>query len=135
MKRIISLIALVFLFNSCTPEDGPNYTYELRPVLSVNIPSEFTLGETYTITMQYNKPTSCHYYNTISYHKDLNIRTIAVETVKEETNSCTETPNDVSTCSFDFMVTSNGSYIFKFWQGKDAQGNDMFLQYEIPVLN
>jgi hypothetical protein len=135
MKKIISLLALVFLFNSCVPEDGPRYSFELRPVVSVDIPDEFTLGEVYTITMHYNRPTTCHFYNTIYYEKDLNVRTIAVETAKEERNGCMETPNDMTTCSFDFEVTSNGSYIFKFWQGKDEQGNNIFLEYEIPVTN
>lgn len=134
MKRILFLLVSFFLFNSCSPEDGPNYSYELRPIVSVDIPSEFTLGGVYTITLHYNRPTTCHYYNAISYHKYLNERTIAVETAKEERNDCTATPNDIATCSFDFQVTSNGSYVFKFWQGKDEQGNDIYLIYEIPVL-
>ncbi|WP_284650935.1 hypothetical protein [Flavobacterium terrisoli] len=133
MKRIISLLALIFLFNSCIPDDGPTYTFELRPVISVDMPDEFTLGETYTITLHYNRPTTCHFFNTIYYDKNLNVRTIAIETAKEERNGCMESPEDETTCSFDFLVTSNGSYIFKFWQGKDEQGNNIYLEYEIPV--
>ncbi len=135
MKKIISLLALFFLFNSCTPDEGPNYTFELRPVISVDIPDEFTLGETYVITMHYNRPTNCHFYNNIYYEKELNVRTIAIETAAEDRNGCTETPNDATTCSFNFLVTSNGSYVFKFWQGKDEQGNDIYLEYEIPVID
>lgn len=117
------------------PEEGPNYTFELRPVISVDLPSEFTLGETYEITMHYSRPTSCYLYNNIYYEKDLNVRTIAVENAIKESDNCVETPNDITTCSFNFQVTSNGSYIFKFWQGKDEQGNNLFLEYEIPVTN
>jgi hypothetical protein len=135
MKKIISLLALVFLFNSCALDDGPNYTYELRPIVSVDIPSEFTLGETYTITMRYNRPTTCHFFNNIYYDKNLNVRTIAVETAAQDRNNCEPTPNDLTECSFNFLVTSNGSYIFKFYQGEDEQGNDIFLEYEIPVTN
>lgn len=133
MKRIISLLALVFLFNSCIPEDGPNYTFELRPITSVDMPDEFTLGEVYTITLHYNRPTTCHFYNNIYYHKYLNERTIAVETAAEQRNGCMDTPNDTTTCSFEFEVTSNGSYVFKFYQGKDEQGNEIYLTYEVPV--
>jgi len=135
MKKIISLLVLLFLFNSCVPEDGPNYTFELRPVLSVDIPTEFTLGETYEITMHYNRPTTCHFFNNIYYEKNLNVRTIAVENAVKESNNCMETPNDATTCSFNFLVTSNGSYLFKFWRGKDEQGNNLYLEYEIPVTN
>lgn len=136
MKRIISLLALVFLFNSCSPDSGTNYSLELLPVESVEIPTEFTLGETYQMKMFYRIPTTCHSYNSIYYHKNLNERTVAVEALVYQQNNCQElTENNLYECSFDFLVTSNGSYVFKFWQGKDEQGNDLFLEYEIPVTN
>ena len=38
MKRIIPFLALLLLFSSCLPEnDGPHYTFELRPITSVEI--------------------------------------------------------------------------------------------------
>jgi hypothetical protein len=35
--------------------------------------------------------------------------------------------------TFNFYVTNTGNYIFKFWTGEDANGNDTFLEYDIPV--
>ena len=35
--------------------------------------------------------------------------------------------------TLNFYVKNNGSYIFKFWQGKNDAGEDVFLEYEIPV--
>ncbi len=135
MKKIISLIALLFLFNSCSTDPGANFSFQLRPILSVDIPTEFTLGETYEITMHYNKPNTCHVFNTLYYDKDLNVRTIAIETAVANQNDCQETPDNISSYTFNFLVTSNGSYIFKFYQGTDEQGNNIFLEYEIPVTN
>jgi hypothetical protein len=136
MKKIISVVTLLFLLISCSPEPDTRYSLELLPVESVEIPTEMTLGETYQFKMFYRLPTNCHAYNTIYYHKDLNVRTIAVESAKREQNNCQElTENNLYECTFDFLVTSNGSYIFKFWQGKDEQGNDIFLEYEIPVID
>ena len=134
MKKIISLLALFFLFNSCTP-DSDTYLFELLPIQSVDIPTEFTLGQTYPITVHYNLPTSCHYFNTMYYDKNLNVRTIAIESAVAQHNNCVATPNDASTYTFNFYVTSNGSYIFKFYQGQDANGQNIFLEYEIPVVN
>jgi len=135
MKKIISLIALFFLFISCSPDHEPNYLYEVLPIESVDIPTEFTLGETYPITVHFNRPTSCHYFNGLYYQKDLNIRTVAVESAVEQRNNCQELSGDAAAdeYTFNFYVTSNGSYIFKFWQGKDDQGNNIFLEYEVPV--
>ena len=137
MKKIVSLFALFFILNSCSPSDDTEYLFELRPIESVDIPTEFTLGETYPITVHYTVPTSCYYFSSLYYDKDLNIRTIAVENAVAQRNDCQElTPaNGAITYTFNFYVTSNGSYIFKFYQGKDDQGNNIFLEYEVPVTN
>ncbi|WP_291130288.1 hypothetical protein [Flavobacterium sp. UBA7682] len=136
MKKIVSLIALIFLFNSCVPEDQTDYLFELLPVESVEIPTEFTLGATYEIRMYYRRPTSCHTFNTIYYDKNLNVRTIAIESAVRQENDCQElTEDNLVECHFNFLVTSNGSYLFKFYQGQDDQGNNIFLEYEIPVVN
>ena len=71
MKKIISLFALLFLFNSCIPEDGISYDLKLMPIASVDIPTEFTLGQTYPITVRYTKPTNCYIFNQLYYEKDV----------------------------------------------------------------
>ena len=135
MKKIISLIVLFFLFNSCTSDSSPSYSLSLLPIGSVDIPTEFTLGETYPITVYYNRPTTCHYFNGLYYDKNLNTRTIAVESVVEYRDNCQDlsAADAMDSYTFNFYVTSNGSYIFKFYQGKDDSGNDVFLEYEVPV--
>jgi len=139
MKKILSLLALFFLFNSCSLDDGndTNYLFEILPITTVDIPTEFTLGQTYPITVRYNKPTSCHLFNTLYYEKNLNIRTIAVESAVRQTDDCQDfiAPTGDSEHTFNFQVTSNGSYIFKFYQGKDANGVNTYLEYEVPVTN
>ena len=137
MKKILSLLALFFLFNACSPGDDTHYLFKLMPIQSVDIPTEFTLGQTYPITVHYTVPTSCYYFSTLYYDKDLNIRTIAVENAIAQRSNCPDlsAADGASTYTFNFYVTSNGSYIFKFYQGKDDQGNNIFLQYEVPVTN
>lgn len=137
MKKIVSLFALLLILNSCSPGDDTQYSYRLIPIESIDIPAEFTLGETYPITVHYTVPTSCYHFSSLYYEKDLNVRTIAVENVVEQRNNCQElsTEDGASTYTFNFYVTSNGTYIFKFYQGKDNQGNDIFLEYEVPVTN
>jgi hypothetical protein len=135
MKKIIPLLALFFLFNSCSTDNNPDYLFELLPVQSVDIPTEFTLGETYNIKMYYIRPTTCHSFSTLYYDKDLNTRIIAIESAVLQGSTCEDTPNDLVECSFNFYVTSNGSYIFKFYQGQDDNGENIFLEYEVPVTN
>ena len=136
MKKflIFSLVALLLV--SCSiNDDTNNYTLEILPVESVDIPDEFALGETYPITVHYFRPTTCHTFREFYYVKDNNIRTVAPITYVFDQNNCTNLDNELVEATFNFIVTGNGSYIFKFWQGEDTNGEDQYLTIEVPVTN
>ncbi|MCD8529733.1 MAG: hypothetical protein LRY25_03460 [Flavobacterium sp.] len=97
------------------------------------MPSEFTLGLSYQITMRYYRPTNCHSPYGIYYEKDLNIRTCAIKNLVEERSNCAEVDDVLVEETFNFKVTNTGNYVFKFWTGKDDEGNDTFMIYDIPV--
>ena len=63
MKKIIVLLTLFIVLNSCSKEDDTRYSFKLMAIESVDIPAEFTLGETYPITIHYTAPTSCYLFN------------------------------------------------------------------------
>jgi hypothetical protein len=136
MKKIIAFLSVIFVISSCTLDDATQYKVEALPIVNVEIPTEFELGETYPITMRYRTPTSCHSFKNIIYEKHLNERTIAIESLVRLDNNCIPTLQDapLSETTFNFKVTSNGSYIFKFWQGQNQQGENVFLEIEVPVL-
>jgi len=135
MKKILALVSVLFLFNACSlnDDDGIKFHYELLPIESVVIPDSFEIGETYPITIKYFRPTTCHAFDGFYYDKNLNIRTVAVRNAVVQKDNCTELTNSLIEQTLNFYVTNNGSYIFKFWQGKNDAGEDVFLEYEIPV--
>jgi hypothetical protein len=136
MKKIIALILLWASFLSCSPDnDYPNYSYEVLPVASYEVPASFKLGETYTITLKYQKPSSCYEYQGIYYDKNLNVRTIGIQAVVDKDQICNQALPPLSEVSFQFYVTNTGSYIFKFYKGKDANGVSLFEEKEIKVEN
>lgn len=134
MKKIILLLSVVFLFNSCSPDDSISYRFELLPIESVDLPAEFELGETYTITYRYYRPTTCYNDDGIYYEKDLNVRIFAARNIVINPGNCQPLDMVLVEKTFNFYVTSNGSYIFKFWNGEDANGDNIYLEYEIPVI-
>ena len=134
MKKLVLLLSFLFAFNSCSTDDDDNFRFELLPVESVEIPNEFTLGETYEITIRYYRPSTCHAFNSFYYEKNLNTRTIAVESIVFEQDGCEALESVLVEKKLNFHVTNNGSYIFKFWQGANEYGEDVFLEYEIPVI-
>lgn len=127
-------IAFAFLF-SCTPDEGPQFHYEVLPIESYEVPDSFVLGETYPILVRYNRPTTCHYFNNIFWDRNLNERTIAIQSLVEQRDNCfpVQESEMLIEKSFNFLVTTNGSYIFKFFKGFDVEENPIFEIVEIPV--
>ena len=136
MKKLLVLCLTFILFASCSVEDdSTNYSFEVLPVESVEIPDEFTLGEVYPITVSYFRSSTCHLFREFYYLKENNERTVAPIDYVFEENNCQDLNDELVEQTFNFIVTSNGSYIFKFWQGEDANGEDQYLIIEVPVTN
>lgn len=134
MKKLVALSLALFLFASCSiDDDSTNYSFEILPIESVDIPDEFTLGEVYPITVSYFRPSTCHSFKEFYYLKENNQRTVAAINYVFDNNSCETFTDELVEATFNFIVTSNGSYIFKFWQGEDASGEDQYLIIEVPV--
>ncbi|TDE46617.1 hypothetical protein E0I26_00605 [Flavobacterium rhamnosiphilum] len=136
MKKIVLLTLFVLTLVGCSiDDDQPNYSYEVLPIDSYTLPESFTLGETYEIKLKYKKPSNCHSFQGIYYDKELNIRTIGIQTTVLESTDCTPLTAEPIEVSFKFYVTNTGSYIFKFYKGEDANGQNIFEEIEIPVTN
>ncbi|ALJ06823.1 hypothetical protein APS56_10575 [Pseudalgibacter alginicilyticus] len=136
MKKFLILSLTLIFLASCNVNDDDNYNYsfDVLPIESVDIPDEFTLGETYPITVEYLRPTSCHVFNDFYYYKENNERTVAVINVNYDRSDCEDLEDEITSATFNFQVTGNGSYIFKFWQGKDENDEDQYLSIEVPVV-
>ena len=137
MKKIVLLLLFIAALTGCSldNENQNTYDYHVLPVDSYNLPESFTLGNTYEIKLKYQKPTACHIYQGIYYDKNLNVRTIAIQTAVKTNEICQESLPPLSEVSFKFYVTNTGSYIFKFYKGVDDSGKDVFEEVEVPVVN
>jgi hypothetical protein len=135
MKKLIFLCAIILSFWSCSVNDdnGVNYSIEFLPVEEVVIPQEFKFDSIYQIDVSYYKPSTCYQFHDFYYVPENEVRTIAVINKVFENVSCTQQMELVEN-SFDFKVKYNQTYVFKFWQGEDETGEDIYLTYEIPVV-
>lgn len=136
MKHLFLLCLFVLSLTSCSIDDdgAGEFYYEVLPVESVDIPEEFTLGETYEITVSYFRPSGCHVFNNFYYTSELNQRTVAVINTVYPNQNCETFENQLEEVSFNFRVISNGTYIFRFWQGEDDNGDDIYYIVEVPVV-
>lgn len=135
IKKTLLLFAVV-LFASCSLQDDnyQPYSYEVLPVESFTVPESFVMGQTYTISVTYKRPSDCHFFEGFYYEKEGNVRTIAVQTSVLQNNNCSPLTDNLVDASFNFIVTpGNTSYIFKFYKGTDEANQDLFEQVEVPV--
>ncbi|NRR91522.1 hypothetical protein HSX10_08090 [Winogradskyella undariae] len=137
MKKY-ALLILVFIttLTSCSIDDDNSdlFYVNFMPIESVDIPEYFVYGETYEIFMTYTKPNSCYFFRDFYYAIDGNERIVAIENNVYQEDNCDETPES-ETVSLNFYVTSNETYLFKFYQGKDEEGVDQFLLVEVPIID
>jgi hypothetical protein len=136
MKRFLLISLSLILFHACSLDDnGVDYSLELLPVESVDMPESFIRGETYPITVTYFKPSTCYTFKEFYYLKENNENTVAVINYLYENNNCVALNDELVEATFNFEVTESGSCIFKFWKGVNDHDEDLYLTMEVPVTN
>lgn len=137
MKKIFIIILLFGWTYSCDLDNSitDDYTIESLPIEQVNFPSSFMFDEIYTIEYKYRKPTDCNLFHDLYYNIEGNENILAVFSKKLNSDYCQTLDEELVTRSFDFHCTKdNGTYIFKIWQGKNNNGEDEYLIYEVPII-
>lgn len=138
MKKILVLLGIFCLIASCSlEEDKLKFHVEFLPAVAVEVPEYMQPGQTYEFKVKYNRPTDCYYFDGFYHELQENAHIVAVQTLVIQDADCkpleTLVPEEGTfqvTCS---PVYTSESYLFKFYQGEDTQGNQQFLQVEIPV--
>lgn len=138
MKKLFFLgIVVTFLSCSTNSPTTEDFYLEFLPIESVTMPNEMVYGKDYIINYSYFKPSTCHSFNDLYYDVNDNIKTIAVIAKVLRDNGtliCESLNGELEERSFTFHVNKNtGAYIFKFWQGEDANGQAKYLVYEVPI--
>lgn len=138
MKKFFLLILFTLSIVSCSLNDDnvPNYHYEILPVDSFVVPDTFDFGATHQVKLFYKLPTICHSFRGVYFDKYLNERTFAIQSLVINESTCLpydDNEIEIKEFNIDFQVISTETYLFKFYKGKDANGNNIFEEVEIPV--
>ncbi len=138
MKKLFFICITILTFWSCSVDDDSNnvnYNFEFIPIEDVVIPEEFVLDSVYQIEVTYYRPSNCHSFHDFYYVAEENERTVAVINLVNDDSDCEPLEDELVEKSFDFKAVYDQTYIFKFWQGEEDNGEDIFLTYEIPVVD
>lgn len=135
MKKLIALFSVFFIVVSCSFEDKNDTSvhFELLPIESVEMPADFYAGTENEIIIKFLRPTSCHGFDGFYYEKDEFTRTVAVQSFVLEQSGCTALTNQILEQTLKFKPSDPGTYLFKFWKGKDSNGDDIFEEISVDV--
>ena len=134
MKKLIALICIFVFSISCTQEsDGPRVHLEFVPVESVVLPTTFAVNTVNELEVTYLRPSSCHGFEGFYYTKDDFNRTIAVLNYVIEEQGCLPLLNQLQTEILRFKPATSGTYLLKFWKGKDANGVNLYEEFSVVV--
>ena len=137
MKRLVLIlgaIAMCFGLNSCNlDDDGVNFHFAALEVVDVELPESFEFNGRYQITVTYNRPDDCTFFEGFEVsEKDTTVRNVVVVASVITDRECTPQAEEVE-ATFNFVVLYNETYVFRFWQGEDQNGDPKFLEVEVPV--
>ena len=118
-------------------DDGASETsFEMLPIESIQLPSEFVLNEEYDIDFTFIRPTNCHGYQNVFSVAENETRTLAVKSIIYTNPSCEDiTENNIASQSFKFTVLYDQVYVFRIWKGADQFGEEIYEIIEVPVVN
>jgi hypothetical protein len=135
MKKVFALLLLAISFVSCDIEGDENSAVlELGPIHEVTMPTAFKVDSISQIMVRYYQPTSCHMFNGFYYDAQANTRTVAIEFLRLNQDNC-DTAVDVEPyeVALNFKPLTAGTYLFKFYSGTDANGEETFVEAEAVV--
>jgi len=135
---LIITVAFAVSVTSCSNDDDDNdqheYHLEYANVISAELPETFSFGNTYEINATIALPNSCYfYYDQFDYIYKGTARLIYPIVHVDDDTPCLQTITE-TIISIPVKVSQSEPYIFKFYQGKDEDGEDQFLIIEVPVI-
>ena len=135
MKKLI-FIALLCSLISCGLDDDINqgFDFDLVPILDVELPDELKKDSIYDLGIRYLRPTNCHAFRGFDYNRNDKERIVAIVNTVARNEQCSTLENDTVAVTLRLHVAQDDVYIFKFWQGKDTDGENQFLVNEVPVI-
>lgn len=133
LKWFVSLFLIGILTVSCL-DDEPvmNVSYQYRPIDSIQIDSIYPARQVTEIKTFFTTTNGCQQFFDYDYTILGNERTVSVITSEVQEAGCTEI-TEVESAILRFSPTESGTYRFRFWNGKDADNQDIFIITEVQI--
>ena len=132
MKKAILIILTVIVLASCSSDDTVNYRFKFLPITEAMTPDSFTFNSIDTIRVKYNLPDNCHSFRGVHYQYRDTTRIVAINAIEFTDRNCDQVITEKE-LKIPVHVRQEEDYVFKFWKGKDTEGNNIFEEIVVPV--
>ncbi len=137
MKKTFLLIlcCVAISITSCSLNDD-NVKFHFVPlqIVDAEFPDSFTLNETYNIKITYIVPNNCIAFEGFDISNiDVTSRNIVAIGSERENENCNLIAVEAEN-SFDFTCLYEGTYYFRMWSGEDENGEQQYIELEVPVV-
>ncbi|EAQ42708.1 hypothetical protein [Polaribacter sp. MED152] len=130
MKKFALIILSLFVL-SCSEEE-PLFEFSTLPIDEAKTPVSFTYKTSDTIVLKYTLPNACFSFNNVYYEYDRNSRIVGINVIKDLEKTCNQATIEKE-IKLPIHVLQEEDYIFKFYKGKDANGDLIFEEITVPV--
>lgn len=130
MKKFALIILSLFVL-SCS-EEAPLFEFSTLPIDEAKTPVSFTYKTSDTIVLKYTLPNACFSFNNVYYEYDRNSRIVGINVIKDLEKTCNQATVEKE-IKLPIHVLQEEDYIFKFYKGKDANGELIFEEITVPV--
>lgn len=136
MRFLIIGLLCFFTLSACSIEDdAARITYQYVGVNNVVVPDSFVFGQSYDLEASLELPNDCYIFSGFEMEIFDNQRFVrAVLTQIEVNGTCENAAPQIITEQLTFQALQREDYIFKFLTGYDTSGNEVYVEYVIPVV-
>ncbi|WP_010134436.1 hypothetical protein [Ochrovirga pacifica] len=141
MKRIFYLLTLSALLFACSNDDEfnfPKFHLEFLPIDEIDLPQTLEVDKDTLIDFKYTLKNGCYYYDNL-YRKandtaSTNITLAVVAYVDDDAETCSEETREEEN-TFSMRLSKKEDYLFKIYKGTDTDGNDVFEEITVSVVD
>jgi hypothetical protein len=127
MKKIIFVLLIACSIFSCSIGDDTGTQFLIGPVQDVTMPSNYKIDSTSQILIHYRRISDCHIFNGLYYVIEGNTRTVAIKFARVDGTNC-EPDDSEYEVPLNFKPMAAGTYTFKFFTGRDSEGNELYTE-------
>ena len=135
-KTFLFILSCITIFSTSCSLDDDNVKFSFVPLQIVNadFPETFTLNETYNIEVTYIIPNNCIAFEGFDISNiDTTSRSIVAIGSELEGKVCNLIAVEARE-SFAFTCLYEGTYYFRLWTGETENGEQQYLELEVPVI-